>query len=214
MKLTSVLVVGLLLLTAGTWLNSSYIFLKAGLAQYLISDSWARSYVGEALRPWPWADTWPIARIRFNKDDLYVLSGAHGSALAFGPGHVDGTASPGTQGTSIVAGHRDTHFQRLEQLKPGDPIELQAIGKNWLTYVVDSTRVVDTRIEPGFRLSATDTRLILVTCYPFDAIDLGGPLRYVVEADLSVNPGEKNRDFEERVGGSPTLHVANNDTSG
>lgn len=184
MKLSALVVGGLLLLTSAAWLNGSYIMLKAELAQYLISDSWAQLQVGEALRPWPWADTWPVARIRFKTEDLYVLAGAHGSALAFGPGHVDGTAAPGTDGTSVVAGHRDTHFQRLEQLNQGDPIELQTTDKDWLSYVVISTRIVDTRIEPGFRVGAADSRLILVTCYPFDAIEPGGPLRYVVEAGL------------------------------
>jgi sortase A len=209
MKLSVLGVGGLLLLTTAAWLNGSYIMLKAELAQYLISDSWARSQTGEALRPWPWADTWPIARIRFKTEDLYVLAGAHGSALAFGPGHVDGTASPGTYGTSVVAGHRDTHFRGLEQLEPGDPIELQDTGKNWLSYVVNSTRIVDTRVEPGFPVSATDTRLILVTCYPFDAIEPGGPLRYVVEADLSAEPREKSKEVEERVDRTPTLYGAN-----
>lgn len=169
---------------------------------------------GEPLRPWSWADTWPIARIRFATDDQYVLAGAHGSALAFGPGHVDGTASPGSPGTSVVAGHRDTHFQRLKQLKSGDPIELQTIGKNWLTYVVGSTRVVDTRIEPGFQHSAADSRLILVTCYPFDAIEPGGPLRYVVEANLLAKPGDESKQVELRAGRMPTLYGADDDSSG
>jgi sortase A len=209
MRLSVFGVGGLLLLTTAAWLNGSYIMLKAGLAQHLISSSWERAKAGEALKPWPWADTWPIARIRFKAEDLYVLAGAHGSALAFGPGHVDGTASPGTYGTSIVAGHRDTHFRGLELLNLGDPIELQGTGKNWLGYVVKAIRIVDTRDEPGFLVSATDNKLILVTCYPFDAIYPGGPLRYVVEAVPSAEPGEKTREVEERVDGTPTLNSAN-----
>jgi len=209
MRLSVLGVGGLLLLTSAAWLDGSYIMLKAGLAQHLISDSWERSTAGEAIKPWPWADTWPVARIRFKTEDLYVLAGAHGSALAFGPGHVDGTAPPGTDGTSVVAGHRDTHFHGLEQLYPGDSIELQDNGKNWIDYVVKAVRIVDTRDEPGFLVSATDNRLILVTCYPFDAIYPGGPLRYVVEAVLSSEPGEKTREVEERVDGTPTLISAN-----
>jgi sortase A len=48
-------------------------------------------------------------------------------------------------------------------------------------FVVSSTRVVDRR-DLGVVADAGDTRLTLVTCYPFDAIRPGGPLRYVVVA--------------------------------
>jgi sortase A len=48
-------------------------------------------------------------------------------------------------------------------------------------YVVASTRVVD-RGDLSITADSGDTRLTLVTCYPFDAIRPGGRLRYVVVA--------------------------------
>jgi sortase A len=48
-------------------------------------------------------------------------------------------------------------------------------------YVVTATRLVENR-DLSIRADAGDTRLTLVTCYPFDAIRPGGPLRYVVVA--------------------------------
>jgi hypothetical protein len=60
---------------------------------------------GETVKPWPWADTWPIARLSAPRHgvDLFVLAGATGRTLAFGPGHVDGTARPGRPGCSHVS---------------------------------------------------------------------------------------------------------------
>jgi len=40
---------------------------------------------------------------------------------------------------------------------------------------IADARTTDLRLDDG-------TSLVLVTCYPFDAIDAGGPLRYVVTA--------------------------------
>ena len=78
------------------------IYLKAELAQYLLLEkAWTRTLQGEnQVKPWPWADTWPVARLQLPKYgiDLIVLSGASGRTLAFGPGHVSTSAQPGTKG--------------------------------------------------------------------------------------------------------------------
>jgi len=51
--------------------------------------------------------------------DLIVLNGAYGRTLAFGPGFVGSSAAPGSHGTTILTGHRDTHFAFLEHIQPG-----------------------------------------------------------------------------------------------
>ena len=59
--------------------QGTYIQAKAWLAQVLIKQAWARTLEGEAqAKPWPWADTWPVARISVPGRDIerYVLSGA------------------------------------------------------------------------------------------------------------------------------------------
>ena len=74
------------------------IALKAAVAQQLLHAAWQRTQAGEReVRPWPWADTWPVARLLAPAQnvDLIVLEGASGRILAFGPGHVEGTAAPG-----------------------------------------------------------------------------------------------------------------------
>ncbi len=178
---------GVLLLALGVWQvgEAAHIHAKAWLAQQLMERAWARTLAGErAVTPWPWADTWPVARLEAPKlgGRLIVLSGGSGRTLAFGPGHVDGSPLPGEPGTSIIGGHRDTHFRFLERLRPGDVIRVQDRKGVTHGFRVTAAEVVDsrrTRLDP----TGERPRLILVTCYPFDALVPGGPLRYLVFAE-------------------------------
>ena len=159
---------------------------KAILAQYLIQDAWEETLaLGPAgrVKPWQWADTWPVARVQIpDGRELYVLSGGHGSALAFGPGHLDGTVLPGERGASVIAGHRDTHFSFLKSMQPGEGLMVQNKSGHWTRYSVYDTRIVDTSDSGTWWVDPKKDELHLVTCYPFDAIAPGGPLRYIVSA--------------------------------
>ncbi len=171
---------------------------KALLAQHLLHHAWGRTLDGEEqVRPWPWADTWPVARLRVDERgvDQIVLAGASGSSLAFGPGHVDGTARPGAPGNAVLGGHRDTHFRFLADLEPGDEVRVESPDGLEHRFVVTDTRIVDHR-ESGVSTTTRIETLTLVTCYPFDAVVPGGPLRYVVtavEADGVVDRGVSDR---------------------
>ena len=174
------LVTGMALAGKGSW-----IYGKAKLAQFLLSWSWRSTLAGDGpVRPWPWADTHAVARLQFEERDIniIVLSGANGRTLAFGPGHLDGSALPGERGNCVVMAHRDTHFEVLRYLMPGDVITVQRPDRRKIRYTVKMTRVIDKHdasiLQPDGR-----TRLTLITCYPFEAIVPGGPLRYVVVAD-------------------------------
>lgn len=174
-----------LLLATCAWGNAAYIAAKAWLAQGLVYRAWQSTLASAELghKPWPWADTWPVAVLRhpFSRDYLYVLEGGFGSSLAFGPGHIVATAMPGEDDTSVVAGHRDTHFAFLQHLQLGTKLELQDAHGQWHDYVVAATHVVDSR--EGDWLVPGGAQLHLITCYPFDALLPGGPLRYVVVAE-------------------------------
>ncbi len=82
----------------------------------------------------------------------------------------------------IIAGHRDTHFRSLKALETGNEVRLQALDGRWQSYLVEGARVVDSRSELIDTQSLPEGTLLLVTCYPFDSVDTGGPLRYVVRA--------------------------------
>ena len=174
---------GLLLLGLGSVAQGSWIFSKALLAQVLLRRAWAAARAGdERARPWPWADTWPVARLLSPAHgvDLVVLEGATGSSIAFGPGHIQGSAAPGAEGNVALAGHRDTHFRFLERLEPGEPLWLESTNGTVQRYEVESESVVDEHDTQ--LLQAAGQWLTLVTCYPFAAPLAGGPLRYVVRA--------------------------------
>jgi sortase A len=153
------------------------------LAQVLLRQAWAAAREGdERARPWPWADTYPVARLLSpTRDvDLIVLEGATGNSTAFAPGHVLGTPLPGAAGNVALAAHRDTHFRFLRDVQRGEELLLELPDGSVQRYAVQTLSVVD---ERDTRLLETPgSWLTLVTCYPFDAIVPGGPLRFVVQA--------------------------------
>lgn len=172
------------LLCLGFWPlgQSAYIPAKAWLAQDLMQRAWNHSAdEGKPVKPWPWADTHPVARLiaEDGNTDLIVLSGASGRTLAFGPGMMTSGATPGDVGNAVIAGHRDTHFAFLQRVKDGDAMVLEKPDGAQFLYQVVAIDVVDSR-RASLTLDTDGAFLSLVTCYPFDAVDAGGPMRYVV----------------------------------
>lgn len=185
-KLSRLLVACLLCL--GFWQlgQGAYIPAKAWLAQELMQRAWTRTGSGEArATPWPWADTWPVARMtaRSGEIDLIVLAGASGRTLAFGPGHMSVSAMPGEAGNAVIAGHRDTHFQFLKDVQLGELLKVESSKGLRHLYKVVGVDIVDSR-KGSLLLDTEAAMLSLVTCYPFDARESGGPLRYVVTARM------------------------------
>jgi sortase A len=165
--------------------HGAYLYAKAQLAQVLIERAWQRALAGEAApKPWPWADTWPVARLEAPAQGviLFVLAGSSGRTLAFGPGHEQGTPLPGARGNSVIGGHRDTHLGFLEKLSLGDSIRVQRADGNRVEYRVTQLDVLDKR-DTWVTRNHGGTRLTLITCWPFDALRAGGDQRYVVIAE-------------------------------
>ncbi len=90
---------------------------------------------------------------------------------------------PGKVGNSIIAGHRDTHFSFLQHLQLGETLALEVPGGSKYLYQVVSMDVVDSR-RGHLLLDAQIPMLTLVTCYPFNSDEAGGPLRFVVTGTL------------------------------
>ena len=176
------------LLCLGFWQlgHGAYIPAKAWVAQGLMLRAWSRVTDGQANpAPWPWADTWPVARMsaKGGDIDLIVLAGGSGRTLAFGPGHLSASALPGQRGNSVIAGHRDTHFSFLQDLAIGETLQLETSDGREHNYKVVDLDVVDSR-RSSIVLDIDESVLSLVTCYPFDATVAGGPMRYVVTLKL------------------------------
>lgn len=190
-----VLLVGLLLL-GGTLLGKGlYMQAKAHFAQYLIEQAWTKTLAdGQSHKPWSWADTYPVAKLSIYQnyklthfdeiaanDSLYVLAGASGRNLAFGPSLVLSSASAGQVGNTVIAGHRDTHFAILNGMSVGRKISLQTASGKDILYQVVATQVVH-ESQTEFMAPSEDERLTLITCYPFNDIQGGAELRFVVQA--------------------------------
>lgn len=163
-------------------LHAGWIPAKAALAQQLLASTWESSkHDGSPHRPWPWADTHPVARIELARLGIsqVVLAGDSGRPLAFGPGWTESSARPGSDtGTIIISGHRDTHFAWLRDLQPGETVTLET-SKGLRSYAVVHQQVVDSRTHRIAADRDVDT-LVLVTCWPFDAAAPRGPMRYLV----------------------------------
>jgi len=179
------------LLGIATWQISDAAIIKgkAWLAQYLLQDAWQKTLkTQQTIKPWPWADHWPVARLQIpaHEQDLIVLAGAAGNSLAFAPGHMTQTALPGSKGLSVISAHRDTHFTFLRHLNQSDEIIVTDMHGKKVIYQIDETGIVDSRHfnvnDVTQSLVDNDSLLMLSTCYPFDEIVPGGSLRYIVMA--------------------------------
>ena len=160
---------------------AGWIHTKAHTAQILLDRAWQQTLINqEQNKPWPWADTWPVAELIVPSLDIsqIVLAGDSGATLAFGPGHSFASAMPDKRGTVMISGHRDTHFRFLQNLKAGQRLILKTkSGIHY--YVVNRTQIVDSQ---SYTIETNNDELVLVTCYPFNSVIVGGAERYLVYA--------------------------------
>lgn len=167
-----------------------YLYGKAWLAQYLLQSAWNQSKASlRIVKPWSWADTWPIGRLmRTNhQEDIIILAGDSGRTLAFGPGHQFGTPLPGEPGNSIISAHRDTHFNFLQYLSVGDDLSLETLQKGTIRLQVIEATVIDVN-STEIRIDTGTPLITLVTCYPFNAVEAESSLRYMVLLEVLTEP--------------------------
>jgi sortase A len=130
----------------------------------------------------------PIGRIEIPRLALSVMTreGADAKTLRRAVGHVPSTAFPGQQGNAAFAGHRDTFFRKLRDVRKGDEIVFTTPdGRH--RYVVSDLRVVAPS-DVSVLAPTTTPVLTLVTCYPFNYIG-SAPERFIVRANLRDTPG-------------------------
>jgi len=109
-----------------------------------------------------------------------VLQGTSSRMLRRGAGHIEGTPLPGETGNSGIAGHRDTFFRELKDIRRNDEIQLQT-ATGLLRYEVDWVKVVEPNDTTVLEPSTVGSTLTLVTCYPFYFVG-AAPKRFVVRA--------------------------------
>lgn len=108
-----------------------------------------------------------------------VLEGTNSRILRLGVGHIKGTALPGDPGNSGIAGHRDTFFRALKDVRQNDEIEIQTANGQF-HYQVDWVKVVAPN-DTSVLIPSAEAALTLVTCYPFYYVG-PSPNRFVVRA--------------------------------
>ncbi len=192
--------------------HGGYLLIKAQLAQYLLNKAWQQQIVMgnfkniNGIKPWPWADIYPVAKLSFERFNLtqIVLNNDSGQALAFGPG-LNPMNATGINTTAIViSAHNDTHFSILSELQLGDRVTLTLKSGRSHTFKVSKRTIMDTKIEQlvlatfdnkeedvqerkydhSMQSKSLIKELVLVTCYPFASVSNATTLRYVVHFDL------------------------------
>jgi sortase A len=109
-----------------------------------------------------------------------VREGDDTATLQHAVGHIPDTALPGEPGNAGLAGHRDTFFRGLRNVRAGDRISVTTPA-GVIDYVVRGTRIVDP--DDVSVLNPTEPQtLTLVTCYPFYYIG-SAPRRFIVHAE-------------------------------
>jgi sortase A len=108
-----------------------------------------------------------------------IVEGVTSGDLTLAVGHIPGTALPGETGNIALAGHRDTFFRNLRNIRTGDRITLSTAGASY-HYSVESISVVGPEYVQVLNASSEPT-LTLITCYPFSFVG-PAPRRFIVQA--------------------------------
>jgi sortase A len=110
---------------------------------------------------------------------VVVMKGEDDATLARAVGHLPGTALPWELGNAVMAGHRDTFFRPLRDIREGDQIRMTT-ARGTFDYNVTSTKIVEPD-DLSVLAPTPDRSLTLVTCYPFVYIGRA-PKRFIVNA--------------------------------
>jgi len=177
--------------TSARRLILSYLFFNVGgvLCTYVAgSYAWMYGEQVKLLREWKTQHAatqaegmTKLAIPRIQLRDV-VLEGISTHSLLSGPAHLTGSATPGAKGNDVIAGHRDTFFRHIHNLRLGDDVYLSNGGKQF-HYIVKNRRVVEATDLSVLR-PTPDPELTLITCYPTHAI---GPAsrRLIVVAKIA-----------------------------
>lgn len=114
-----------------------------------------------------------------------IRAGVDARTLRLAVGYIPGTALPGHSGNTGLAGHRDTFFRKLRDIRTFDEIRI-VTPAGTVSYEVERTRIV--KPEDTWVLDDTSIPSVtLVTCYPFTYVG-SAPDRFIVRAITPVAP--------------------------
>jgi sortase A len=117
------------------------------------------------------------------KKTISIIEGTGSKELKLGVGHYVGSVLPGVSDNSVLAGHRDSVFRNLGDLKIGDLITVRTRYGTFV-YEVHKIRIVNAN-DRTVIVPTTNSVLTLSTCYPFRFIG-NAPKRYIIQAGLII----------------------------
>lgn len=129
-----------------------------------------------------------IGRISISRLNVKAIirEGTDSKTLRRAVGHVTGTALPGEDGNIGLAGHRDSFFRGLRDVRKDDVITVQTFDREF-EYKVDSLQIVGPK-DVQVLAPTNQPILTLVTCYPFQYLG-NAPRRFIVRAkQIAVTP--------------------------
>lgn len=103
--------------------------------------------------------------------DARLFFGDAAIPLRNGVGIYAGSFIPGYGKTILVAGHNNTYFNGLKNVKKGDIVKIRTSYGNY-KYEVTETKIYNASSKKSYDLNADEENLILYTCYPFDQVGL------------------------------------------
>lgn len=163
--------------------SSSLISLENMVTQGLLHTAWVRTQSsGHQVKPWPWAETVPIARLSIPSLNTrhVILDYANQHLPEVAIAHANSSIPPGELGNSILNVSQEGYESFLHLLKPGDALVLESVHSGLWRYRVSTIYVVEKTntvlIEPSL-----NRRLTLVSCYRCNQQQ--SRLRYVVIAE-------------------------------
>ncbi len=115
-----------------------------------------------------------IPRLRLS---AVIFEGTDEPVLSQGVGHLTGSALPGPAGNVVLAGHRDSFFRALRNIRAGDTVKVTTTHGS-RSYTIETTRIIKPTEVSVLEPTRVPT-LTLVTCYPFYYVG-HAPERFIV----------------------------------
>jgi len=155
--------------------------IESSRASAVNAQSEPASIQADAVRAVPPSLGSAIGRLEIDRIGVSVIiaEGTEDETLRRAVGHVTGTALPGEMGNVAIAGHRDTFFRALRNIRLNDEVTVTTPTASY-KYKVDSMEVVAPS-ETEVLAASNESILTLVTCYPFYFVG-PAPKRFIVRA--------------------------------
>ncbi|MGM0843544.1 MAG: class D sortase [Bacillota bacterium] len=112
--------------------------------------------------------------------ELPIIEGTDEEELEKGVGHYSSTKLPNQQDRIFLAGHRDTVFKKMGELKEGDQLKVE-MSNGTFTYEIYEMFIVKEDDMSVVQSTNPDEILTLSTCYPFEYLS-STEERYIINA--------------------------------